>query len=240
MRWHPGTFGPMLAAMVAARVEGSGIRALFRPLGLWRVNARWYLAALAIPAATFVIAASAYNLAGHTEPLLYPPDRPGTILGAAVFAFGEEVGWRGFALPRLRDRYGMLVASAMVGVLWGLWLIPLLVLQGTSADLYAVLVPGMVGCSMMFAWIFQHTRGSLLLAILMYIGVHLNNPGHLLPNRSAPFVIQMVATTSFSASVSRCSFPERLARRKALGPSLDRSKGRAGQGALHSRVPVAR
>ena len=54
-----------------------------------------------------------------------------------------------------------------------------------------------------FAWIFQHSRGSLLLAILTYVGVHLNNPGHLLPSRSAPFVIQVVAYVLLGIGLAR-------------------------------------
>jgi membrane protease YdiL (CAAX protease family) len=212
-----GTFGPMLAAMVAARLEGTGVRALFRPLSKWRVAARWYLAALATPAATFVMAAAAYNLVGQAEPLLYPPERPGKILGAAVFALGEEVGWRGFALPRLRDRYGPVVASAIIGLLWAVWLFPLLAIQGASAAEYVILVPGTIGCSLMFGWIFQRTDGSLLLAVLTYVGVHLNHPGRLLPGRSTPFVIQMVSYALLGIGLAL------LLRRGTVSKSAERS-----------------
>ena len=51
----------------------------------------------------------------------------------------------------------------------------------------------MLGGSVFFTWLFQHTRGSLLLAVLAHVGTHLNNPGHSMPGRSAPMVIHMVA-----------------------------------------------
>lgn len=188
-----GAFGPMLAAMIASRIDGTGIRALFRPLGTWRVGARWYLAALGLPGGIFVAAAAAYNLLGHSEPLLYPPNQAAFVAAAVVFPFGEEVGWRGFALPRLRDRYGALPASAILGVLWAFWHLPMLTLQGVSPWLYVVFVPLMVGGSVLFTWIYQHTRGSLLLAVLAHVGVHLNNPGHAMPGRSTPMVIHTVA-----------------------------------------------
>src|SRR5271165_5838949 len=117
-----GAFGPMAAAMIASRIEGTGIRALFRPLSIWRVGARWYLAALALPGGIFVLAAGAYDLLGaHREPLLYPPSNAAYLLAALVFPFGEEIGWRGFAFPRLRDRIGPLGASIVIGIAWTFW-----------------------------------------------------------------------------------------------------------------------
>ncbi|HSQ62702.1 MAG TPA: type II CAAX endopeptidase family protein [Polyangiaceae bacterium] len=188
-----GAFGPMLAAMIAARVEGTGLGALFRPLGTWRVGVSWYLAALLVPGAIFVVAASSWNALGHDEPLLYLPDNAAFVAAAIVFPFGEEVGWRGFALPRLIRSMGPLAASAILGVLWAFWHVPMLTLQGAPPAFYCAFVPFMVGGSVLFTWIYGHTRGSLLLAVLTHVGVHLNNPGHAMPARYAPMVIHTVA-----------------------------------------------
>jgi membrane protease YdiL (CAAX protease family) len=188
-----GAFGPAAAAMVAARVESTGVRALLRPLGTWRVGAQWYLAALLLPGAIFVIAASTYNALGHHEQLLYLPNTPAFVAAAVVFPLGEEIGWRGFALPRLIERFGPLTASVIIGVLWTFWHVPMLTLQGVSPELYLVFVPFMVGGSVLFTWVFRHTRGSLFLAVLMHVGAHLNNPGHAMPQRATPMVIHMVA-----------------------------------------------
>jgi membrane protease YdiL (CAAX protease family) len=91
-----GAFGPAVAAMITARVDGTGIRALLRPLGTWRVGAQWYLAALLLPGAIFVVAAGAYNAFGHNEQLFYPPNTPAFVAAAVAFPLGEEIGWRGF------------------------------------------------------------------------------------------------------------------------------------------------
>jgi membrane protease YdiL (CAAX protease family) len=187
-----GGFGPMCAAMVVAHHDG-GVAALLRPLRVWRVDLRWYIAALGLPGGTFVLAAAAYNLFGHAEPLLYPPNQAAFVAALIVFSIGVEIGWRGFALPRLRDRCGPLVASVVVGVLWTAWHVPMLTLQGVSPALYVAFVPYMIGGSVLFTWIYQHTRGSLLLAVLAHAGVHLNNPGHALPGRAVPVVIHAVA-----------------------------------------------
>jgi uncharacterized protein len=188
-----GGFGPMIAAMIAARTEGTGLKALFRPLGIWRIAARWYVAALVLPGAIFVLGATAWNTLGHAEPLLYPPGNAAFIAAAIVFPFGEEIGWRGFALPRLVTTRGPLAASVIIGVLWTFWHVPMLTLQGVRPLLYVVFVPLMVGGSVLFTWIYRHTRGSLLLAVLTHVGVHLSNPGHAMPARYTPIVIHSVA-----------------------------------------------
>jgi uncharacterized protein len=196
-----GAFGPAAAAMVAARVEGTGVRALLRPLGRWRVGAQWYLAALLLPGSVFVVAAATYNALGHHEQLFYLPNTPAFVAAAVVFPLGEEIGWRGFALPRLIERFGPLTASFIIGVLWTFWHVPMLTLQGVSPELYFVFVPFMVGGSVLFTWIFRHTCGSLLLAVLVHVGAHLNNPGHAMPQRATPMVIHMVAYVLLAAAL---------------------------------------
>jgi uncharacterized protein len=194
-----GAFGPAAAAMVAARVEGTGVKALLRPLGAWRVGPVWYLAALVLPGGIFMAAAGVYNAFGHTEPLLYPPSTPAYLAAAVVFPLGEEIGWRGFALPRLRDRVGPLPASVIIGVLWTFWHAMMLDLQGVPPSLYLVFLPYMVGGSVLFTWIYQHTGGSLLVAFLTHVGVHLNNPGHAMPARTTPIILHAIAYVTLAA-----------------------------------------
>jgi membrane protease YdiL (CAAX protease family) len=93
----------MAAAMIAAHVEGTGLKALLRPLETWRVGVAWYFAALFLPGGIFVLTAAAWNALGHTEPLFYLPDNPAFMAAAIVFPFGEEIGWRGFAYPAWRS-----------------------------------------------------------------------------------------------------------------------------------------
>jgi membrane protease YdiL (CAAX protease family) len=200
-----GAFGPMCAAMIVARAEGSGIKSMLRPLGSWRVGARWYAAALLMPGGLFVVAAAAWNALGHAEPLVYPPDSAAFLAAAIVFPLGEEIGWRGFALPRLLNKTGPLGASVVIGVLWTFWHVPMLTLQGVRPLLYCAFVPFMVGGSVMFTWIYRHTNGSLLLSVLTHVGVHLSNPGHAMPARYTPMVIHTVAYVVLAfVLTSRC------------------------------------
>ena len=101
------------------------------------------------------------------------------ILMLTVFAgMGEEFGWRGFAMPRLQARYNALVSSIIIGVLWGLWHIPLFLAKGTTQyewRLDAGLIPAVllytvftIAWSIQYTWVFNNTKGSVLLAAVYH------------------------------------------------------------------------
>ena len=97
---------------------------------------------------------------------------------------GEEPGWRGFALPRLQQRRTALTSSVLVGLIWGLWHIPLYLLPGTgqhellrtgTSPAFAIggFVGWTIGLSVLFTWLFNQTRGSLIVVILFHAAVNL-------------------------------------------------------------------
>ena len=184
-----GAFGPMIAAMIAS----GDVRGLFRRLKIWRVSVAWYLAALFVPGGIFVLSAGLYDVMGHSEPLVYPPNNSAFVLAAIVFPIGEEVGWRGFAQPKLRERFGPIATSVIIGSLWTLWHIPMMAMQHVSPALYLVFFPFMICGSVFITWIWEHTNRSLLLAVLAHVGAHLNNSGHALPGRATPIILHTVA-----------------------------------------------
>ena len=130
----PGAFGPPVAALlVTGLVDGRhGIRAFLRRWVLWRIKLRWYLLALVgIPALGFVVGLpfrdGTERFAGSGPALVVTYLATWSFL--AVLGGGqEEPGWRGFALPRMQQRMGPLAASVVLGVLWGLWHLPVFVL----------------------------------------------------------------------------------------------------------------
>lgn len=181
-RTTPGELGPAVAALVmTAAVAGKpGLGRFLRRCLLWRVNVVWYLF-------TFVGVPAIYALgillvpgasASFTAPppafwLLYP------VLFLAAMVLGgpltEELGWRGFALPRLQERWGPLAASVVVGVIWAAWHAPqylrpdwAAVNGGFTLGGAGVFVLGLVVFSVIITWVFNHTRGSVLMAILLH------------------------------------------------------------------------
>ena len=195
-----GGFGPLVAALVVARIEpgGPGIRGLFRRLTIWRVGAGWFAVALGLLPAVYVAAAALCRLAGIEVPWFFPPETPQHIAALIVVPFVEEIGWRGFALPRLQQRYSALRASLILGVVWSAYHLLMFILQDFTASIFAIgLVSVFVG-SLIFSWLYNHTRGSLLLAVLMHASAHLNNPTHAAPD-VRPFVIQTAAVIVLAA-----------------------------------------
>src|SRR5439155_19528260 len=97
---------------------------------------------------------------------------------------GEELGWRGYALPRMSLRLGLGPAAMLLGVLWATWHLPLFFIHsdifGQSFTMYALQV---VPLSVAMAWLYWRTNGSLLLVMLMHATV--NNSPHLLPTIDA-------------------------------------------------------
>jgi membrane protease YdiL (CAAX protease family) len=193
-----GAFGPMLAAIIAAWLEGGGpqVRATMQPFGAHRVGALWFLVALLLPGALLVAGRATCALLGLRVdgPWLYPPASAAQIAAMVVFSVGEEVGWRGFALPRLQQQLGPGVASFVIGVLWGLWHGPMLVLAGvTTPAALALLVPFFLAGSLVFTWVYNRTGQSLLVAILAHAGAHLNNSHQALPGNLGPLAVHTAA-----------------------------------------------
>jgi uncharacterized protein len=93
-----------------------------------------------------------------------------TVYMVFFVALGEEVGWRGYALPALQARYGALLSSVILGALWALWHLPLFF----NPDLHYSNMPFVlqlafqIPAAILFTWVFNSTGGSVLIAILMH------------------------------------------------------------------------
>lgn len=183
----PGAFGPPIAAAVMTWASGDSLRGWATQVVDWRVAPRWYLVAVGLPAA-FVLVGVGGTLAAAGGPLdlSVVPGRLAFFAVSFVVAFfvgggQEELGWRGFALPRLQETYSAVSASLVIGAVWALWHLPLFLLdapRNQTGDflLYAALV---VGFSVLLTWCYNSTGGSVLLAMCLHAGV--NASGNLLP-----------------------------------------------------------
>lgn len=181
-----GVFAPALVALaLTAYGEGRGgvVRLLAR-IGRWQVGARWYLFALGYMAVTKLLAAVIHRVAtdawptfGNTPWLLMV----GAILVSTWTQAGEELGWRGYALPRLANHLGLGGASVLLGVIWAFWHLPLFFLHGSGSDgqSFPIYLLHVTALSVAMAWLYWKTEGSLLLVMLMHASV--NNTTNIVP-----------------------------------------------------------
>ena len=181
------TFGPFVAGVVMVDVtEGrAGLSRLRHSITRWRVGWRWSLFAFgAVPALEmFGIAAipgAFVGFQGLTAVLLvsYPVNY--VLIWFAGGGLDEEVGWRGFALPRMQLRYGPLWGTLILGVVHCFWHLEefLTPAQGGGPgtgwtplfDLPAFLL-FVLSVNIILTWVFNHTHGSLFAAISAHTSV---------------------------------------------------------------------
>lgn len=166
--------GPFLAAVAVLSVASGrqGVKALFGSMRDWRVAPRWWAIAILTPVVLTVLA-TALNIAlGAPTPTADELGNWTNVLPTALFillvpVFGgawEEPGWRGYALPRLLAERSALTASLILGVLWAFWHLPVYFVDDQHwSDLVLVVVATIV-----FTWVFQNARGSVLVAMVFH------------------------------------------------------------------------
>jgi len=175
-------FGPSLAGLfMTALVEGkSGLNSLLTQLRRWRVAGRWYAAALVTAP---LLITTLLCILSRTSPAFIPTLAAaekktsllltGIVMGLVV-GFFEELGWTGFAIPRMRQKLNPITTGIILGLFWGLWHLPLF---AGSVRLSGSVPPAVYLCILLFSflpayrvlmvWVYEHT-GSLLLAVLMH------------------------------------------------------------------------
>ncbi len=127
------------------------MRELYAGLGRWRVRFDVYFTAIVLPALLLSAVLWLLRSAGRGGPVAYVPDGS-RIVFAFVVSIAEEIGWRGFALPRLQKRFGAFAASGLLGVLWAVWHLPMFVAQGIPLELFLVMALFFTGGSLVFTW----------------------------------------------------------------------------------------
>jgi membrane protease YdiL (CAAX protease family) len=166
-------------------VEGrkGGLRELLNRIFIWRVGIQWWGFALLFTVIPSVAALYLFSLFGGPpvdwnglDPLYSVV--PMILMLTVLAGIGEEFGWRGFALPRLQFRYSALTSSIIVGVFHGLWHVPLFLVEGTTQYSWRLdtgLIPAVLGYmvfiiawTIQFTWVFNNTKGSVLLAAVMH------------------------------------------------------------------------
>jgi uncharacterized protein len=167
---------PTISATIFSFVQDGlgGLKRLYKRLVQWRFGVKWYaLILVGIPTAGWLATwfTGSYPLkpTGSLKELLW------LLLSLLISGpLGEELGWRGFALPRLLKRFTPLTASLVLGAIWGMWHLPSFFLSGMVQDRMSLLffllfTPSF---SIFITWVFQHTGESVFSAVLIHYMVN--------------------------------------------------------------------
>ncbi|MCB0607800.1 MAG: CPBP family intramembrane metalloprotease [Lewinellaceae bacterium] len=178
-----GGFGPMLSAFITTAIFGgrADVRKLWRSLTAWRPLS-WLLIAILTPPALALLGGLVawindgqfpdFSRFGYSDEFPELGAAGFLVYNAVFFGFGEETGWRGFALPRLQGRYNALVSTIILSVFWAGWHIPIFTYRpgyvsmdfGGVAGWYFSILTGAV----LLTWLFNGSRGSILACALFH------------------------------------------------------------------------
>jgi membrane protease YdiL (CAAX protease family) len=183
--YYFASFGPFVSALVVTiAAEGfPGLQRLFSGLAKWRVGKGYAFFAILTPPILFAFAVLVSRLLQGSWPDLsllsdidYLP-RLGILgvlgLWLLTFGLGEETGWRGFALPRLQASRSAFSAALIIGVLHTFWHLPAFFFRDTYTSMglllgLPMLLISVVSASFIMTWLYNGTRGSLLMIVLFH------------------------------------------------------------------------
>lgn len=223
-------YGPSLAAIIVVSVGGGGFLAAFlKRLVQWRVGWAWYLFVFTYPVALRLLVVGIDVALGGQMPTFFdakivPAGNPLWLLPlvflAVLFQAGlaEEIGWRGFGLPALQQRYSALTSSIILGVVWTFWHF-----HPANYPFLAPLAPwyvvNTISLTVVMTWLFNNTRGSLLIAVLFHTASNVSDwivpvmPTIASASGVRPFIIQAALVCLTALAVLIINGPENLSRR---------------------------
>jgi uncharacterized protein len=184
-------YAPSLSALLVAKFhsQGGGVRSVVGRARIWRVGLAWYAIALFGPALLFLLNEGVILLLGGAPPkhwIVLPSLSdflPGSLffvfMGVLAGSFGEEFGWRGFAQPRLQQRYGALAAGLLTGLVWGtfhLWIMPICPHCLSLTDVIVTQYLRMIAMAVIYAWLYNSSGGSLFLVMVAHAAYDLTVP----------------------------------------------------------------
>lgn len=222
-----GSWTPNIAAIIIIAFvmkKRGGVKDLFSRWGVWKAPLRWYLAALS-PLLVSALSLFLYLIIeGKPLEIAEAPTLP-MIFGFLMIslitgAMGEELGWRGFALPWLQTKVNALWSSLIVGFLWGLWHLPLW-FAGLGWEEYSfwLFTYNCIALSVIMTWICNNTKGNMVLITIIHLFYNYswnmmsmiwNVPG----NKS--MLYQAIILTAYVLIVIIATNPTKLSRRDSI------------------------
>ncbi len=182
-----GAFSPsIMAVWLTLRAQGAaGVKRLLSRVVQWRAPVRYYLFAAGFMAAIKLMVAVIYRASTGAWPRFGNESWYVIILAmifSTPFQAGEEIGWRGYALPRLEIRFGLAGGSIFLGLIWACWHLPqfFIAAADTYRQSFPVYVLQVTAISVVMAWVWKQTNGSVLLTMLMHSAV--NNSKDIVPS----------------------------------------------------------
>jgi membrane protease YdiL (CAAX protease family) len=176
-----GGFGPPVGAAVVIWASEGSLRRWLSQFVKWRIGIEWWAIALLLPFAIlgfgvvlFVLAGGPIDLSSFESPLIYLFAMTwGTIWGGGQ----EDLGWRGFMLPALQERFSALVSSLLVGVAWAGWHLPLFVNATTThggwpLSQQLLWMVSILAGSILWTWMYNSTGGSVLAVAVFHAGIN--------------------------------------------------------------------
>ncbi|MEM2142987.1 MAG: type II CAAX endopeptidase family protein [Candidatus Thorarchaeota archaeon] len=175
-----GGVSPLIAALIASRrSEGPrGPDMVFSAFGRRSFPGRWYVVAILLPVIMFAaaillssVSGNPYNLQSLNLMLFVP-----AFLSSIVMNVWEEIGWRGYALPKLQERHGAMTSGVVVGVFWALWHWPLFMMRDSQMlanyGSYSVFFIDSILLSLVYVWLYNSTDGNLIIPTLFHAGTN--------------------------------------------------------------------
>ena len=170
------TLSPGIAAIILTGIffKKSGLKILCKKIVKWRVRFRWYVLMIFL---SIVLSGLSLLLFNWMYAQINKPDHVYNfvfyfILILPLSALWEEIGWRGFLLPILQEKYTPMKASLIIGFVWGLWHLPIYLALNPYGDKTIIYFLFMfIGCfalSIIETWFYNSTKGSLLICILFH------------------------------------------------------------------------
>lgn len=180
-----GVLMPMVSALLLTAIYGGrpAILSLLSRLKIWRVSWKWWIAVVLVFPALLILAGVLYNRFSDQPSISHLPITAAVLLANIIFlsiaSLGEEIGWRGVALPALLKRYNPLTASAILGIVWATWHLPFWILIDTLSQFgagyfvlnYIFIVP----TTFYITWVFINSKGSLLLPVVLHLVFNIVN-----------------------------------------------------------------
>jgi len=178
-----GAYGPTIAAILVERLTTGkeGLKTLLKRLLIWRINVGWYLFILVIPVVLYGLAVRSSGLFGFETGQAYLKEGLGSVFRFILIALpfgpmGEELGWRGFMMPRLLKKYNVWQSSLILGFVWTFWHMASFTFPGAAIPsvfdvsvwtvfLYLLNISAE---TFLMTFVFLKTRGSVFIAILFH------------------------------------------------------------------------